>query len=275
MMRAGRDRAGSTDVADEHGTVVSADGTTIAYRRTGGGPPLVIVGGAFNDGATAAPLAELLAGSFTVYTYDRRGRGSSGDTPPHSRDREVEDLRALIAEADGSVCLFGHSSGAVLALETAAAETARGGVAKLALYEPPYTAGRDVEPDMLDRLRTLIDEGRRGDAVAMFLREGPQVPDAVIEQMKQAPVWAGLERLAHTVPYDMAVVGDGRVPTDLAAGVRVPVLVMDGGLSPDWAQKAVTDLADALPEASHKRFEDQDHGVEPALLAPVLKRFFG
>ena len=169
--------------------------------------------------------------------------------------------------------LFGHSSGAVLALQAAAA-VADGAVAKLALYEPPYTADRGSSPDLLDDIQGLIAEDRRGDAVALFLRAGPQVPDAVIAGMRKAPVWAGLERIAHTLPYDMAVVGDGRVPAELAAGVRVPVLVMDGGLSPDWAQKAVTDLAAVLPDASHKRFEDQDHGVEPAILAPVLKRFF-
>jgi pimeloyl-ACP methyl ester carboxylesterase len=261
------------DAAGESGTITSADGTTIAFRRLGDGAPLVIVGGAFNDGATAAPLAELLAGSFAVYTYDRRGRGSSGDTAPYAPDREIEDLHVLIARAGGSVHLFGHSSGAVLALRATAA-SANGAVAKLALYEPPFTADRGLPPDALDNVLAMIAEDRRGDAVAEFLRVGPQVPDAVIAQMRQTPVWAGFERIAHTLPYDMAVVGDGRVPTELAAGVRVPVLVMDGGLSPSWAQKAVTDLAGALPNASHKRFEDQDHGVAPAVLAPVLKRFF-
>jgi pimeloyl-ACP methyl ester carboxylesterase len=260
--------------AGEPGTITSADGTTIAYRRIGDGAPLVIVGGAFNDGATAAPLAELLAGSFAVYTYDRRGRGSSGDTAPYAPEREVEDLHALIAHAGGDVRLYGHSSGGVLALR-ATATAAEGAVARLAVYEPPFAADRGAPPDTFDKVETMLADGRRGDAVEEFFRAGPQLSDAALARMRQAPVWPAFERIAHTLPYDMAVVGDGRVPVELAAGVRVPVLVMDGGLSPNWQQKAVSDLADALPDASHKRFEDQDHGVASAVLAPVLKRFFG
>ena len=104
--------------------VKSADGTAIAFERTGKGPPLVLVGGAFCDRsarASGTPLAALLGQRFTVFSYDRRDRGDSEDTPPYAIDREVEDLAALIAEAGGSAFVFGSSSGALLALDGAIA----------------------------------------------------------------------------------------------------------------------------------------------------------
>jgi pimeloyl-ACP methyl ester carboxylesterase len=254
-------------------TVRSADGTSISYERSGSGPPLVIVGGAFNDAGSAQPLAWLLAGHFTVYRYDRRGRGSSGDTAPFAPDREVEDLAALIAFAGPPVRLFGHSSGAVLALETAAVLGASQ-VSHLALYEPPFAvdgAGPD-SPDLAERVGDLVAAGRRGDAVEAFMRDGPGASDEALASMRAAPFWPGLEALAHTVPNDIAIVG--AFPPSRGSLVSVPTLVMDGGLSPEWAQQAAALVVEAVPGAQFKRFEDQDHGVEPAVLAPVLKRFF-
>jgi pimeloyl-ACP methyl ester carboxylesterase len=256
------------------GAVQSADGTPIAYERSGSGPPLVIVGGAFNDAASAQPLAWLLAGHFTVYRYDRRGRGASGDTPPYAPDREIEDLAAVIDAAGSPVRLFGHSSGAVLALETAAVLGPER-VARLALYEPPYAGGRDEpdgRPDLGDRVSALVAAGRRGEAVEAFMRGGPGASDESMAAMRAAPWWGGLEALAHTVPNDIAIVG--AFPPSRGALVSVPTLVMDGGLSPEWAQQAVALVVAAVPGAQSKRFEDQDHGVEPTVLAPVLKRFF-
>ena len=94
--------------------VTSSDGTTIAFDRVGDGPPLILVVGAFNDRSTGGPLSEQLASRFTIFNYDRRGRGDSGDSLPYAVDREIDDLEALISAAGGSACVFGFSSGAVL-----------------------------------------------------------------------------------------------------------------------------------------------------------------
>jgi pimeloyl-ACP methyl ester carboxylesterase len=103
--------------------VLSKDGTTIAFDRSGQGPALILVGGAFQYRAIDPPtaqLAALLAEQFAVFHYDRRGRGDSSDTLPYAVAREVEDLEALINEAGGSAFVFGMSSGGALALDAAA-----------------------------------------------------------------------------------------------------------------------------------------------------------
>ena len=163
----------------------SADGTAIAFDRSGQGPAIVVVGGALADRSAFASLAARLAPRFTVIAFDRRGRGDSGDTAPYAVEREVEDIAALLDEAGGSAFLFGHSSGAVLALETA--RTLPGRVPKLALYEPPFVVD-DSRPgppaDFVTHLETLVSEGRRGDAVAYFMTTGPGVPAEVVESMR-------------------------------------------------------------------------------------------
>ena len=257
-------------------TVTSRDGTTIAYDRSGEGSPLVLVGGALSDRAAAGSLAEVLAPRFTVFAYDRRGRGDSGDTAPYGVEREIEDLEAIVAEA-GSAFVFGHSSGAALALEA----TARGlPVTKLALYEPPFIVDDGHEPlpdDYVERLTELAASGRRGDAVEYFLTSGPGVPPEVVAGMRNEPFWPGMEKIAHTLAYDGAVMGDtmsGRpLPADRWASVTVPTLVMDGDQSPAWARNSVAALVDVLPNAERRSLEGQDHGAAPEVLAPVLVEF--
>lgn len=148
--------------------VTSRDGTLIAYDVVGEGPPVVLVGGGLTDRTAAAPLAAALSADFTVYAYDRRGRGDSGDTPPYDVEREVEDLRVVIAAAGGSAYVYGTSSGAALALEAAASEL---GIRRLALWEPPYIVG-DSRPrppaGLAEHYRSLVALGRRGDAVEHF-----------------------------------------------------------------------------------------------------------
>ena len=258
-------------------TVTSGDGTTIAFDRSGEGPPLVLVGGALSDRSAAGSLTEALAPRFTVIAYDRRGRGDSGDTAPYAVEREIEDLEALVAEAGGSAFVFGHSSGAALALEA----TARGlPVTKLALYEPPFIVDDGHEPlpdDYVERLTELAASGRRGDAVEYFLTSGPGVPPEVVAGMRSEPFWAGMEKIAHTLAYDGAVMGDtmsGRpLPADRWASVTVPTLVMDGDQSPDWARNSVAALADLLPNAERRSLGGQDHGAASEVLAPVLVEF--
>ncbi|MFB4310232.1 alpha/beta fold hydrolase [Actinomadura sp. GTD37] len=259
-------------------TVYSKDGTRIAFDRTGAGPALVLVGGALNDRGSGAALAALLAGRHTVLAYDRRGRGDSGDTPPYSVDREIEDLAAVLGAAGGSAAVYGMSSGAVLALRAAA----RGlPVTRLALFEPPFHTGHD---DRLTRSRAynteltgLLADGRRGDALALFMG-GVGMPAEMIAQARNAPVWPALEALAPTLAYDSAVMDDaggGAIPTALIERVTAPALVMDGGDSPAWMRDTAHRVAALLPAGTHRTLDGQTHDVAPGALAPVLAGFLG
>jgi pimeloyl-ACP methyl ester carboxylesterase len=260
-------------------TVVSQDGTRIAYTVTGQGPAVILVDGAmcYRDSGPAGPLAARLATDYTVYTYDRRGRGESGDSAPYAVEREVEDLAALIGEAGGSAYVYGISSGAVLALDA----TARlDGVRKLAVYEPPFIVDdtHEARPDdYLDRMDGLIAEGRRGDAVKLFMRT-VGVPGFGIAMMRVMPVWKKLTGIAHTLPYDFRVLGDtgrGRpLPTDRWATVKVPALVMDGGKSPAYMRNGASQLAGVLPDATYRTLPGQTHLLKPDAVAPVLKEWF-
>jgi pimeloyl-ACP methyl ester carboxylesterase len=259
-------------------TVRSSDGTTIAFDRSGEGPPLVLVGGALSDRAAAAPLAGHLAERFTVIAYDRRGRGDSGDTAPYAVDREVDDLLALLVEAGGSAFVFGHSSGAALALEAAANGLP---IVKLALYEPPFIVD-DSRPelprDYVTRLEELVSADRRGDAVEYFRTVAVGVPADMVAQMRSSPMWPSMEAVAHTISYDGRVMGDALVgspePLQRWESVTIPTLVMDGGASPDWQRNAVRALVDVLPDVRHRTLEGQGHGPADELLAPALIEFF-
>jgi len=191
-------------------------------------------------------------------------------------DREIDDLAALIEHAGGSASLFGHSSGAILALEAAL----RGlPIAKLAVYEPPYVVdGSRARPgvDLVDRLRALIDEGRRDDAVTLFLTEGVAVPPEMVQEMKASQVWGWFTGLAHTLPYDAAVCGPGNaLPADRLATITAPTLAIGGSLSPPWLPAAARAVADTIPGARYITLDGQDHGVlnQPDALRPVLLDF--
>ena len=197
-------------------TTTSADGTTIAYDRTGSGPPLVLVVGAFCDRKTTKQLSTRLADRFSVFEYDRRGRGDSGDTPPYAVDREVEDLAAVLAAAGGAAPVYGHSSGAVLALDAASWGMA---ITGLLAYEPPYTTPDDGTPsDLGVHVAALIASGERAEAVETFLTEAAGVPASFLPTIRNGPDFAGMVAIAHTLPYDLTICGDGRVPKDRRPG---------------------------------------------------------
>ncbi|OLC29619.1 MAG: hypothetical protein AUH31_06700 [Armatimonadetes bacterium 13_1_40CM_64_14] len=248
-------------------TVTSKDGTRIAFEQSGEGPAIILVVGAFNDRATGAPLAQFLKPHFTVFNYDRRGRGESGDTAPYAAEREIEDLDALIAKAGGSACVFGYSSGAILALRAAAQGLA---IPQLALYEPPPTGGK--AGNLAPRLTELISAGRRGDAVELFQTEGVGIPAPVVAQMRKAPFRPALEKTAHTLVYESTILGS--LPTELIASVRVPTLVIDGEESPEVMRHAAQSLAEALPDGRHRTLGGQGHDLVPAAVVPVLEEFF-
>lgn len=262
-------------------TVTSKDGTTIAFDQSGEGPALILVGGVFEQRAAdyeTAKLAALplLAQHFTVYHYDRRGRGDSTDTLPYAVEREIEDIEALINAAGGSAFLSGISSGAALAFEAALA--LGGKVRKLAMYEPPYnddSAARQAWKDLRKQLQELLAAGRRGDAIGAFLTV-MGMPAEHLEGMRQMPMWPMWEAIAPTFAYEAAVVGeDASVPTERAARLAVPALIMDGGAS-EWPFMHITALAlaQAIPQAQHHTLEGQTHEVAPEALAPVLIEFF-
>ena len=256
--------------------IQSKDGTPIAFDRSGEGPPVIFVPGLFQHRAIdpgTAELAALLAPRFTVFHYDRRGRGDSGDTAPFAVEREVEDIGALIDEAGGEAALYGMSSGGALALEAAARGLA---VTKLAVYEPPFTDddGRiDPSPELADGVAAMVAEGRPGDAVALFMTSSGMPADAVA-QMRQAPFWAGLESVAHTMPYDLALMGDTTLLTERAPSVAIPTLAIDGGDSPPWGRLSADAVAAAVPGAERQTLAGQTHEVASEVLAPVLAEFF-
>ncbi len=211
-----------------------------------------------------------------MFHYDRRGRGESGDTQPYAVEREVEDLEALIHEAGGggSAFVFGMSSGGVLALEAAARGLA---ITKLAAYELPFNSGdehaRQAAERYTQQLAALLNEGRRGDAVALAMTTWGAPPEA-IAGMRQAPIWPLFEAVAPTLAYDDAIMGDGSVPTARLASITVPTLVMDGGASPAFMHNAAQATAHALPNGQRRTLEGQTHDVAPQVLAPVLVEFF-
>jgi pimeloyl-ACP methyl ester carboxylesterase len=262
--------------------VTSKDGTSIAYERVGRGAAVILVGGGFVDRSENAPLASVLAERFTVYNYDRRGRGDSGDTLPYAVAREIEDIEALVADAGGLAHLYGVSSGGALVLEAAAAGIA---VDRLAVYEVPYDltdGGPRRHREYVERLGELLAGGRRGDAAELFMRMAG-APDEMIAQARTSPMWPGLEAIAHTLPYDAACLANGQPPGDRLARITRPTLVATGGASPDsfvggggdFFDRAADAIASMVPRAERRSIEGQTHQIDPKVLVPVLERFFG
>jgi pimeloyl-ACP methyl ester carboxylesterase len=262
----------------------SKDGTTIAFDRSGQGPALILVAAATATRLAMAGLVATLSPDFTVFAYDRRGRGDSADTQPYAVEREVEDLEAVIDEAGGSSFVFGHSSGAVLALETAQALPEK--IKKLALYEAPFIIDDShprMPPDFVQRLNGLIAAGRREEAVGLWNRH-IGLPDEMITGMRQAPWYPGLLAVAHTLPYDAAITGDTQsgspLPLRKWADVSTPTLVMDGTLflgreeGHGWMRHGADEIARILPHAQRRTLAGQDHGPADDVLAAALKEFF-
>jgi len=256
-------------------TLTSPDGTSIAYSRTGTGPAVVLVDGAmcYRGAGPMDAMAAQLQDSFTVYTYDRRGRGESSDTLPYDVQREVEDLRALIAVAGGTAGVYAMSSGGALALATAAVEP---GVTRLALYEPPYIAEageHDRVGAYTSGLTAALADNRRGDAIALFMTF-VGIPEPVVTGMRAQPGWDRFEAIAPTLAYDNAQMTGSLVPRASLATITVPTAVVTGGGSPEILQVAGKAVADALRNGVHAVLDGQTHDVDAAALAPVLREHF-
>jgi pimeloyl-ACP methyl ester carboxylesterase len=259
-------------------STVSKDGTKIAYDKTGQGPVLISVAGAFQDRMAMRVYAGPLSEHFTVYNYDRRGRGESGDSQPYAIEREIEDIDALIQEAGGSAFVFGGSSGGVLTLDAAAHGS---NITKLAIYEPPFVVDDSRNPvpeNIVDQLRDLISSGRRGDAAEIFMTKGSLMPVDMVAGMRAQPFWPSVEAVAHTLVYD-AMIMDGTMrgeplPVDRWKTVTIPTLVIYGGAGPAWSRNAAQALVALLPNAEQRALEGQFHDLTPEVLTPVLEKFF-
>lgn len=237
-------------------SVISKDGTKIVYDKSGQGQALILVAGAFSyrKFPGQVQLAHLLSEHFTVYNYDRRGRGESGDTQPYAVEREIEDLQAMIDEAGGSANVWGLSSGAVLALQTAASGA---NITKLALHEPPFVvnaADRTPPKNFVMHVTELIGTNRRAEAIKYFMTKGMGAPAFVIILLRIMPsVWSRLMAVAHTLPYDAVLLDgymDGKsLPVDLWSTVTMPTLVLEGTESPVALRHGAQALANVLPNA--------------------------
>ncbi len=260
--------------------VTSKDGTQIAYDKHGRGPAVILVDGAlgYRSFSGMPRLAELLSPSFTVYTYDRRGRGESSDTRPYSLEREIEDIDTLIDTAGGQAYLFGISSGACLVLEAALKLGQK--AQKLALYEPPYNSDPAAEQQWKayrEKITELIAENRRGEAVMEFMRL-VGVPADMVNGMRQSAEWPKFEAVAPTLIYDADAIGEDRCPpVDRASNVTSSALIMDGGANlvyMPFMHETASELAEAIPNAEQRTLEGQTHDVSMDVLAPVLVDFF-
>ncbi|MFF8608255.1 alpha/beta fold hydrolase [Streptomyces sp. NPDC015346] len=278
----------SSTLSRVRGRVVSGDGTRIAYERRGEGPPLILVSGALCTAESDRPLAELLAPHFSVVTYDRRGRGGSGDTRPgrpYAVEREIDDLAALLDVAGGRAGVHGTSSGGALALAAAEAGLP---VGQLSVYEPPFSAeagggggggARETHAAHGRRLAGLLERGERGAALELFRELFPElfpadaVPPGAPAGSLGSTAWPALEAVAHTLAHDHAVLGDGTVPVERLARVHARVLVVDGGASPAPTRRAARLVATSLPRGRHRTLTGQTHAVAPQVLAPVLDDF--
>lgn len=253
--------------------ITSKDGTQIAFEKAGEGPALLIAGGSLADHRFYLPLAGELARSFTVYNFDRRGRGQSGNTRPYAVEREVEDVEALIAHAGEPAFLYGHSAGSALAIRAAAAGIR---IAGLALADPPYTphgqndaAERAGYAQQAARIQELHDRGDLKGSVKFFLG-GFGLPDEELDAMLESPAGMGMLENAGTLPYDYAMLGDGLVPTELAARITAPAIVFAPEAMPETAQA----LVDAMPNARFHALEAPTFETPPEVIARVLEQFF-
>jgi pimeloyl-ACP methyl ester carboxylesterase len=253
-------------------TFESSDGTVIAFERHGSGPAVVLVGGALSDRTSGRDLARLLAPTNTVYCYDRRGRGSSGDSPPYSADLEMEDLEALLIHVTGAASVFGVGTGGSLVLKAAVEGVA---MDRIAVYEPPYIVDDSrphPSPDLPARVRGMIAGGRADDAVERYLVEEAAVSPATVARMQSGPEWATMMALAPTITHDIAIIGDGSLP-DALGEISVPTMVLDGAASAAWLRHAARAVAAAIPGAEYVTLEGPGFGFPTATAAPVLAAF--
>lgn len=262
--------------------IISNDGTSISFQQTGKGPLVILVASALSDRSDTVKLAKLLSQHFTVINYDRRGRGKSNDTKPYTIQKEVEDIDGLISCTAESAFLFGSSSGAVLALDAANALPEK--IKKIALYEPPFIIN-DKRPPMADdlsvQIEKLLSEDRKNDAVKLFMSQTMNIPAIGLWIMQLIPGWKKMKDMAHTIPYDLALLNGTQsgkpLPESRWNAIQAPALIMTGGKSEEFFHTGATALATMLINGQHNILKGQHHGsvvMSPKLIATRVIDFF-
>jgi pimeloyl-ACP methyl ester carboxylesterase len=240
-------------------TITSKDGTQIAYRRSGEGPPLVLVHGTAANHGRWSPVLPTLEAHFTVYAIDRRGRGGSGDGHGYAVHREFEDVAAVIDSIGEPVNLLGHSYGAFLALEAALLTR---NIRKLVLYDPGIEAGEEIYPhEVIERLEALLEAGDRDGVVATTMREVAGLPPETVEHLRTLPVWQTRVAAAHTIPRELRAVKAYRFDPERFRHLGVPTLLLSGGGSPAALKKAAEAVDEALPDSRIVVMPGQGHAA--------------
>ncbi len=255
--------------------VVSRDGTSIALRRSGAGAPLVLVHGTGGTWERWTPVLPFLEKHFTVYAMDRRGRGESGDAAAYAIEREFEDVAAAVDAIGGSVHLFGHSYGAVCALE---ASLLTGRIDRLILYEPPIPASdtRADDNKVLEDMQALLAAGDREGVLTMFMTEMVRMPRQDMELSKSMPAWPARVATAHTLPREILALRKYSFEADRFRAVACPTLLLLGGESPDHFRTAIRLLESVLKGAKTVVLPGQQHvamETAPKLLADAVSAF--
>jgi pimeloyl-ACP methyl ester carboxylesterase len=264
-------------------SVTSKDGTLIAYELTGSGPVVILVSAALADRDGSRPLARQLSSSFTVISYDRRGRGKSANTLPYVVEREVEDLEALVNSTGGPVLLFGSSSGAVLALDAAARLGPK--VTKLFLHEPPFIIDSSRPPipaTLIKEIDASLSANDQDGAVALFFGKGMGIPAPGITFMRwMLPAWSDMTRIANTAPYDLAILAGTQsgqpLPDDRWSKATTPTLVAVGSKGEPFFHSGAKALVGLLASAQYRSLEGLDHSavlMAPQQIAAAMREFF-
>ena len=265
--------AGAKKEVSDMQTATSADGTNIAYWRSGHGSPLLLIHGALADRTAWILIQPLLAERFTVYAMNRRGREGSGEPLAHAVEREFEDIVAVVDAIGEPVHLLGHSGGALCALG-AALLTDR--LRSLILYEPPPPGSRvDVE---LKSLREMIHKSEAEDIVLEFLRTGPRVREEDIQRVKQSPIWPHIVALAPTLASELDAVAAYEFDVSRYSTLDIPLLLLSGSDSPPVLREVSDALADVVPNVRMTELAGQQHAANydaPELFAAEVTKFLG
>lgn len=237
-------------------TVTSADGTSVAFERTGSGPPLVLVHGAGLDHRfwELGDVRSALAEHYTVYAIDRRGRGESGDADAYELEREVEDVAAVVESTDEPVTLLGHSYGGLIALEAAdRIDTLHG----LVLYEPTVTPeeGAPVVEQQLGAIQPLIADGQKEQALITFLT----LPERYIEELRSSQRWQTLVDAADTLPRELEQIIEYEFDADRFTAMTTPTLLLSGVESPQPLIDATETVDETLPDSRIVRIDGVGH----------------
>jgi pimeloyl-ACP methyl ester carboxylesterase len=248
------------DGGAETKAVTSADGTEIAFERTGSGPPLVLVYGNsdvlefWEEGGVRSAFAD----HYAVYAIERRGRGESGDAAGYELEREAEDVAAVVEAIDEPVTLLGHSGGALYSLEAA---TRTDNLRTVILYEPPIQVG-DNELDIaaeITEIRTLVDRAENEQALVSFLRDVAGIPPDELDALRSAPTWQDMVDAAHILPRELQAISEYEFEPARFADVTTPTLLLSGSESPQLYRDATEAVAEALPNSRIAIFEGEQH----------------